>query len=77
MGSTGTAPEDTMKFTTVPHTNNLDKELYFEAARRVISAKCRSECGVDIKKYFNRDFYYNQEPAGQCYAACWTHKHKN
>ena len=59
--------------TTAPHTSHIDRELYLEAARRVIHATCYSKCEI-THPHFNKDFYYHNEGKGRCYEECYNGK---
>jgi hypothetical protein len=71
--ASGSNAEDTMMFTTAPHTMHLDRELYLEAAKRVVSANCQSKCEI-TSKYFDKNFYDNEQEKGHCYEACYNNK---
>ena len=60
---TGTSAEDQMKIHVVRQESQeiLDKNMYQEAARRVVFWNCMNVCELDDTKVpnFNRNFYYN------------------
>ena len=61
--ATGTTAEDAMKISVVRQesTEGYEKNLYKEAARRVVFSNCMGSCGLDHKSLpnFNKHFYYN------------------
>ena len=60
--STGTSAEDQMKINAIRHESEevYQKNLYKEAARRVVFQNCMNTCELDKKSLpnFNRQFYY-------------------
>jgi hypothetical protein len=60
--STGTSAEDQMKINAIRHESqeHYEKNLYKEAARRVVFSNCMTSCEIDAKALpnFNRAFYY-------------------
>ena len=65
--STGTSAEDQMKISAVrvESTEVFERNLYKEAARRVVFSNCMDSCEIDQKSLpnFNRDFYYGMPAA--------------
>ena len=74
--STGTSAEDQMKIHVVRQESQevYEKNLYKEAARRVVFGNCMTACELDDKKVpnFNRDFYYGQPGAQACLQECYN-----
>ena len=74
--STGTTAEDQMKINVVRHESQevYEKNLYKEAARRVVFSNCMTACDLDDKKvpHFNRTFYYGQPGAQSCLQECYN-----
>ncbi len=74
--NTGTSAEDQMKQNSVRQESEevYQKNLYREAARRVVFANCMNSCELDAKQIpnFNRDFYYNQTEAQSCLQDCYN-----
>lgn len=60
----GTIAEDQMRINVVRQesTELYEKNLYKEAARRVLFSNCMNACEIDPKSIpnFNKNFYYNQ-----------------
>jgi hypothetical protein len=74
--STGTSAEDQMKINTIRLESEeiYQKNLYKEAARRVVFSNCMSACELDNKQVpnFNREFYYGQPQAQACLSNCFN-----
>ena len=68
--STGTSAEDQMKINVIRHesTEVYERNLYKEAARRVLFTNCMDVCELDNKTLpnFNREFYYGMPGAQNC-----------
>ncbi len=78
--STGTSAEDQMKVNAVrlESTEVYERNLYKEAARRVVFQNCMNACELDDKKVpnFNREFYYGREDAQACLQDCYNTRMK-
>jgi len=74
--SGGTSAEDQMKINAVRHESEelYEKNLYKEAARRVVFANCFEGCGLNHKevKHFDRNFYYGMPVAQACLSDCFN-----
>ena len=74
--SGGTSAEDQMKINAVRHESEeiYERNLYKEAARRVVFANCFDSCGLDHSqvKNFNRNFYYGMPAAQTCLQDCFN-----
>jgi len=74
--SSGTSAEDQMKINAIRHesTELYEKNLYKEAARRVVFANCMTTCELDNKQVpnFNRNFYYGMPAAQSCLQDCFN-----
>ena len=55
-----------------------ERDLYKEAARRVVFSNCQESCGVDDKSVpnFNRAFYYGMPGAQHCLQDCFNNRMK-
>mmetsp|Transcript_31153 Transcript_31153/g.30610 ORF Transcript_31153/g.30610 Transcript_31153/m.30610 type:complete len:87 (+) Transcript_31153:3-263(+) len=74
--SVGSSPEDNLRMNVIRAESKpvYEKELYKEAANRVIFDNCLSACGLtrtDIPN-FNKHFYYNQEREQHCLQDCYN-----
>lgn len=60
----GTSSEDNMKYHVIRSetTEIYEKNMYKEAAKRVVFDNCMNACEIDKKTIpnFNKNFYYNQ-----------------
>jgi hypothetical protein len=78
--STGTSAEDQMKINAIRHESQelYEKNLYKEAARRVVFSNCMDSCELDHKTVpnFNRAFYYGQPGAQACLQECYNTRMK-
>ena len=78
--STGTSAEDQMKINAIRHESQelYEKNLYKEAARRVVFSNCMDSCELDHKTLpnFNRNFYYGQPGAQACLQECYNTRMK-
>ena len=78
--NTGTSAEDQMKINAVRHesTEVYERNLYKEAARRVVFSNCMEACELDHKKLpnFNREFYYGMPEAQACLQGCYNTRMK-
>ena len=78
--SGGTSAEDQMKINAVRLESQevYEKNLYKEAARRVVFANCFESCGLDHKTVpnFNRNFYYGMPGAQACLSDCYNTRMK-
>ena len=78
--STGTSAEDQMKVTAIRIEGQevYEKNLYKEAARRVVFSNCMESCEIDAKTVpnFNRNFYYGQPGAQKCLQECFNTRMK-
>ena len=65
-----------MKINAIRHESEeiYEKNLYKEAAKRVVFDKCFDGCGLDHKqvKQFNRNFYYGMPVAQACLQDCYN-----
>ena len=65
--SSGNSAEDRMKLNVIRYETDevYQKNLYQEAARRVVFSNCMNACELDDKKLpnFNRQFYYGMPEA--------------
>lgn len=65
--STGTSAEDQMRINAVRHESQeiYERNMYKEAARRVVFQNCFESCELDEKTIpnFNRAFYYGMPAA--------------
>jgi hypothetical protein len=72
--SSVTSAEDQMKINAIRHESNetYERNLYKEAARRVVFANCMDACEIDQKSVpnFNRAFYYGMPAAQACLQDC-------
>ena len=68
--SSGTSAEDQMRINAIRHESEevLQKNMYKEAARRVVFSNCMTTCELDHKSLpnFNRNFYYGMPQAQTC-----------
>ncbi len=68
--SSGTSAEDQMKLNVIRHESEevYQRNLYKEAARRVVFSNCMTTCELDNKSVpnFNRNFYYGMPQAQSC-----------
>ena len=75
-----TSAEDQMKLNVVRQESEelYQKNLYKEAARRVVFANCMTACEVDHKDLpnFNRQFYYGMPQAQTCLQDCYNTRMK-
>jgi hypothetical protein len=66
----GGSAEDQMKISVVRSESEdiYQRNLYKEAARRVVFENCMGVCNLDDAKVpnFNRNFYYNLAPEQSC-----------
>lgn len=78
--STGTSAEDQMKINAIrtESTEVYEKNLYKEAARRVVFQNCMSSCELDNAQVpnFNRQFYYGMPGAQVCLSDCYNTRMK-
>ncbi len=76
----GTSAEDQMKLNAIRLESQevYEKNLYKEAARRVVFANCFESCGLDHKTVpnFNRNFYYGMPGAQVCLSDCYNTRMK-
>ena len=74
--STGTSAEDQMRVNAVrfESTEIYEKNMYKEAARRVVFKNCMDQCELDDKSLpnFNRAFYYGMPAAQNCLQDCFN-----
>ncbi len=75
-----TSAEDQMKLNVVRYESEeiYQKNLYKEAARRVVFANCMTSCELDPKEVpnFNRKFYYGMPQAQSCLQECYNTRMK-
>ncbi len=80
INSGGTSAEDQMKINAVRHESAevYEKNLYQEAARRVVFSNCFDSCGLNHKEIpnFNRNFYYGMPIAQACLSDCYNTRMK-
>jgi len=78
--STGTSAEDQMKINAIrmESTEVYERNLYKEAARRVVFSNCMDSCALDHKTLpnFNRNFYYEMPAAQHCLQDCYNTRMK-
>ena len=78
--ATGTSAEDQMKINAVRYesTELYEKNLYKEAARRVVFSNCMTSCELDAKTIpnFDRNFYYGMAGAQACLSDCYNTRMK-
>ena len=78
--SPGTSAEDQMKINAIRHESAevYERNLYKEAARRVVFANCLTACEIDEKSIpnFNRAFYYGMPTAQSCLQDCYNTRMK-
>ena len=76
----GASAEENMRFHVVRHESNevLDKNIYKEAAKRVVFDNCLNVCGIDRKqlKNFTKAFYYTMPNEQHCIQDCWNTRMK-
>lgn len=78
--SSGVSAEDNMKINVVPTQSKeqTEKEMYKEAANRVIFHNCMAACNIDHDKlkHFDRKFYYEQDNERACLEDCYNTRMK-
>ena len=78
--STGTSAEDQMKINVIRHesTEIYERNIYKEAALRVVFSNCMQQCELDNKKLpnFNREFYYAMPNEQVCLSDCFNTRMK-
>jgi hypothetical protein len=78
--SSGSSAEDNAKINAVRYesTENYEKELYKEAANRVIFNNCMPACDIDPAqlKNFDRTFYYHLDRERHCIQDCYNTRMK-
>ena len=72
----GNTMEDEMKYNVrfTMSRDEYDRNLYCEAARRVVFRNCMNALELDDKSLpnFNRDFYYNKKPLQDQLQDCYN-----
>ena len=78
--SSGTSAEDQMRINVIRQESDevYQRNLYQEAARRVVFANCMNNCELDKKSLpnFNRQFYYGMPQAQACLSDCYNTRMK-
>ena len=78
--STGTSAEDQMRINAIRYESEevYQRNLYKEAAKRVVFANCMNNCELDKKSLpnFNRQFYYGMPQAQACLQDCYNTRMK-
>lgn len=78
--SSGTSAEDQMRINAIRFESEevYQKNLYQEAARRVVFSNCMNACELDHKSLpnFNRNFYYGMPQAQSCLQDCYNTRMK-
>lgn len=66
----GNSAEDNMKYNVIRYESKdaYEKNIYKEAARRVVFDNCMNSCEIDKSTLpnFNKNFYYNQLSEQKC-----------
>ena len=72
--------EEQLKVTVVPEETpeEQDRNLFLEAARRVVFHNCLEPCGFDPEqdKYFDKKFYTERETEARCLFDCFSKRMK-
>ena len=78
--STGTSAEDQMRINAIRYESEevYQRNLYIEAATRVVFSNCMNTCELDKKSLpnFNRNFYYGMPQAQACLQDCYNTRMK-
>ena len=70
----GNTAEENLRYNVIRHESKemLEKNIYKEAAKRVVFDNCMNACGIDAKTVpnFNKNFYYYQDRERNCLSDC-------